>query len=425
MTFRDVINVRSAGDVPFHEHDASEISGEAVFTDLTVEHLLSGTIDSKEIIVAGGTDGIIKSSNYSAGSAGWAILGDGSAEFSDVTVRGTVVAGAGSSIGFDGVTAGTNDAALVVGTGSIKSGNYSAGSAGWIIEGDGDAEFNDVTVRGSVISGTAPDLVSIQGGILSATDGANTFTVDPTGFSGNDVRVTFTIDGVTGDGLIEADDTNGGTILIRAPGASNGMALTDGDIDVISATVNELNLRAGGTGIDVNNPLHIVAGSAAGPAYSFVSDTDTGVYLIAADVIGFAAGGSEAMRISGLTAVNPGADNTIRLGSSTARWTEVWAVDGTINTSDATVKTDVGPVPEGLFDQIQPYRYRRTDRDDKWHFGFVAQEVADVLPGDEYAVTRPPDADGELWGMRPDQLVPVLWAEVQALRARIHTLEVA
>ena len=37
-------------------------------------------------------------------------------------------------------------------SGFIKSSNYSAGTAGFKIEGDGDAEFNDVTVRGKLIA---------------------------------------------------------------------------------------------------------------------------------------------------------------------------------------------------------------------------------------------------------------------------------
>jgi hypothetical protein len=38
--------------------------------------------------------------------------------------------------------------------GDIKSSNYSAGADGWKIEGNGDAEFNDVVVRGTVTNDT-------------------------------------------------------------------------------------------------------------------------------------------------------------------------------------------------------------------------------------------------------------------------------
>ncbi|RLC87669.1 MAG: hypothetical protein DRJ03_05180 [Chloroflexi bacterium] len=56
-------------------------------------------------------------------------------------------------LSFSKLTAGTCDASLVIGSsGYIKSQNYSAGSDGFIIYGSGDAEFNDVTVRGAIIT---------------------------------------------------------------------------------------------------------------------------------------------------------------------------------------------------------------------------------------------------------------------------------
>jgi len=56
-------------------------------------------------------------------------------------------------LSFDKITAATNTASLTIGgSGYLKSSNYSAGSAGFKIDGDGDAEFNDVTVRGKIIA---------------------------------------------------------------------------------------------------------------------------------------------------------------------------------------------------------------------------------------------------------------------------------
>jgi len=57
------------------------------------------------------------------------------------------------TISFDRITAGTNTASLTIGSGGyIQSANYSAGSSGFRISGSGDAEFNDVTVRGTLIT---------------------------------------------------------------------------------------------------------------------------------------------------------------------------------------------------------------------------------------------------------------------------------
>lgn len=155
MTFDVIRTVGPGGSnpVPPHPHDASEVSGEADFLFVNVAQLLAGTIDSKEIVVSGGTAGVVKSSGYVAGSAGWAIFGDGSAEFSDVTVRGTIEAGAGSTIGFDAVTGASNTASLVIGSGgTLESSNFVTGTSGWQIDGDGNAEFQDVTARGVITS---------------------------------------------------------------------------------------------------------------------------------------------------------------------------------------------------------------------------------------------------------------------------------
>lgn len=68
----------------------------------------------------------IKSPDYAPGVSGWQIARDGTAEFNDVTARG-----------------------------SLQSPNYVAGSAGWAVKTDGSAEFNNVTARGEFATGQA------------------------------------------------------------------------------------------------------------------------------------------------------------------------------------------------------------------------------------------------------------------------------
>lgn len=79
-----------------------------------------------------------QSTGFVSGSTGWRISGNGTAEFSGVVARGTIIATAGS-IGGNAIDS----------TG-MQSPSYSAGSAGWRVRSDGSAEFNDVVVRGSV-----------------------------------------------------------------------------------------------------------------------------------------------------------------------------------------------------------------------------------------------------------------------------------
>lgn len=59
--------------------------------DLSVSKLTAGTIDSQIVQISGAT-GALRSSNYSAGATGFNITGEGVAEFNSVTIRGTLEA---------------------------------------------------------------------------------------------------------------------------------------------------------------------------------------------------------------------------------------------------------------------------------------------------------------------------------------------
>lgn len=124
--------------------------------NLTVAALTGGTISGETIIVASG--GTIQSANYDPGVAGWAIFADGSAEFQNVTVRGVLDAEVGSDISGTYVSDGDLSATLDLTTAGSLSANYVAGVSGWAIDGNGSAEFNDVTVRGSIAGGSTIDI---------------------------------------------------------------------------------------------------------------------------------------------------------------------------------------------------------------------------------------------------------------------------
>ena len=81
--------------------------------------------------------------------------------------------------------------------------------------------------------------------------------------------------------------------------------------------------------------------------------------------------------------VVPAADNSWQMGSSNYRWTAVWAVDGTINTSDARDKTNIRDLNYGIKEimQLRPVRFdwkNNSDAGDK--LGVIAQEIQKVLP---------------------------------------------
>ncbi|PHP16168.1 hypothetical protein CG471_29655, partial [Sphingobium sp. IP1] len=80
--------------------------------------------------------------------------------------------------------------------------------------------------------------------------------------------------------------------------------------------------------------------------------------------------------------VVPATDNSRTCGAAAARWSVIYAASGTINTSDAQAKCDVGAVPEALLDawgDVQWRQFRFVDavaakgEDARWHVGLVAQ----------------------------------------------------
>ena len=83
----------------------------------------------------------ISSSNYVAGQQGWAINGQGGAEFNSVTVRGGIFA-----------TYGTIGGCTITG-GGVYSPNYVDSVSGWGFDVNGNAQFNQILIRGAIMGG--------------------------------------------------------------------------------------------------------------------------------------------------------------------------------------------------------------------------------------------------------------------------------
>jgi len=136
--------------------------------------------------------------------------------------------------------------------------------------------------------------------------------------------------------------------------------------------------------------------------------------------------------ISSTTGLAPQNDNGQVCGQTGARWSAVWAANGTIQTSDPTLKTDIAPVTGrktgAIVDAIHPITFRWIDGGNgqpgrRQHWGWNAEEIGAVFDGlgeDFGGYVKAEDGTRHL---RPDQLLPILWAEVQALRARVAAIE--
>ena len=163
---------------------------------------------------------------------------------------------AGGAININGGALNVLNGDLTVsGTGNAKSGNYVAGTSGWKLAPNGNAEFNDLTIRGGIIGNdalTAPATFGSYGNY-----GNNTLTVAgsylhsgtiavPAGYSRALVICNVSIGGTnsTGgpDNIYAAAEINGVQPVAIASGAANGYAMSVG-----AAYARSLTGLSGGT----------------------------------------------------------------------------------------------------------------------------------------------------------------------------------
>jgi hypothetical protein len=90
---------------------------------------------------------------------------------------------------------------------------------------------------------------------------------------------------------------------------------------------------------------------------------------------------TDMLMIAGI--MSPSVDNSYSLGSSSARWSSVWSANGTIQTSDARLKTNIKTLAYGIKEimQMNPVGYNwKTDSLGKPKIGLIAQEVQELVP---------------------------------------------
>lgn len=111
-------------------------------------------------------------------------------------------------------------------------------------------------------------------------------------------------------------------------------------------------------------------------------------------------------------------DNVKSSGTASRRWTAVYAVNGTIQTSDLRLKKDIKPLSYGLKEvmSMKPVSYKWRDNSSAdTKVGLIAQEVQQLVP----EVVN----NGEYLGMNYGELVPVLIKAIQEQQAQIDSLK--
>ena len=242
-----------------------------------------------------------------------------------VRLDGSVASG--SAVTIQGDLVAINDIEIVRGVGAaaglIRSNNFVSGSTGWRIQGTGNAEFNDVTVRGSVFvtGGDAATETYADGVALSeaetARDEARNNIASQLGYTDYATMVAdATADGTIIDGgfirtsLIEVDSIFAQTISITGglQNATGGFLMNANGI-ALNGSVGSFNTGSAiiwRTEVD-EQPSGSVLGSIQYYSNTLVADSTANIALVANS-------GSGTVTVSGVLIAN----NSIRIYNDTA-----------------------------------------------------------------------------------------------------------
>ena len=323
-----------------------------------------------------------------------------------VTVDGVTVTGPDGSTMINGGKVTTND--LEVNAANIQ-GQLTANQ----INTDG-LTVNAANITGSLTIGQLPSNVATDSDIPTRTS-------DLTNDSGYQTRsgVVSIINGTVTADYVEALEVAAATLRGRTIYVQNYSGSSVGYISTSSADT-------GGSAIDINSY----------GAGRFVANSN--LYFSGAGVV-LQLGGGNIQCGRSIVASN---DNTYNLGSSGIRWANAYVASGVINSSDRNYKTDINydlAKYDAIFDALKPASFKFIDgTSGRTHTGFVSQDIEDSLAPcgltsvDFATFIKSPkvDEDGKViegeyvYGLRYDELIALMVAQIQSLKKRVADLEV-
>ena len=364
------------------------------------------------------------------GGGGGILFGGGPVPNSVADDFGTVGGGIANTAGkFATIAGGESNAAggqnATVGGGVENTAGGFAASVGG--GGTNSATGNYAAVNGGSGNSATGNFATIYGGSANTASGQNSTVA---GGRLNRARGGFSL--AAGQ---SAKADHSGT-FVWADSAS------DAGVNFLSTGVNQFLIRAsGGVGIGTNAPsapLDIQGGN-----WDF--STGEGDVRIGSSTqrlkIGIATGGGGAgiARLNAVgtvpriflgtnntdivavspTSFSPNTDDATSLGTSSNVWTEVWATDGTINSSDRRLKSDVRAIGYGLEEvlRLQPVVYQWISHPEKGgKLGLIAQDVETIIP----EVVHHGESPDDMLGLSYAELVPVL---IKAIQEQQETIE--
>jgi hypothetical protein len=276
-------------------------------------------------------------------------------------------------------------------SGVVTAGTWNGSTIG---VGYGGTGVTSTPTNGQLLigNGTGYSLATLTAGSgISVTNGAGSITIAATGgtgtvtsvaASGGTTGLTFSGSPITTSGTL----TLGGT-LAAANGGTGASSLTGAGIVTTTDTQTISGVKT------FSSTSNTFVGTTYKTTDAYFGDDTT--YAVVGGVGGVTLSSGSTFPGTGRFVVNssgirPFADNTYSNGTSSYRWTEVFAVTGTINTSDASEKQQIRELSDA--EQRVAQRVKKLIRAFKWndaveekgddariHFGVIAQDVQEAF----------------------------------------------
>ena len=199
------------------------------------------------------------------------------------------------------------------------------------------------------------------------------------------------VSSVTGSGAITASPTTGSVVVsVANAGLSTSGIVTTGTQTFGGNKTFDGTLTANGLITGVNG-FRSTPGS-----YNFTASNES--IFGSSGLVSISVSGSSRIDVTS-SEFTPDGDNNMNLGSGSKRWIQVYAVSGTINTSDANTKQDIADLDDAerrvavrIKGLIKKFRFKdaviEKGNAARIHVGVIAQEVRDAFTAEGLDATR-------------------------------------